>query len=444
MATKTATLNQSGGWTGTTCAKFSNTLPVFATVGSSLSTSTLRAGEEGDGHRPLPYYALFREGNHWDEVVSSTNHAVFPPGNQHKQCEPNAGRWESNGHVAWTLPLSDPSLPEWAGEKEFLRGMSETSAKASLSKSLMNVPLLIAERRQTAALLASYGRRIAAVVSKTQRESLVRYYKYPPNRRRQAARDIANEHLAVMFGLLPLVDEAVGAAELAARKEEIILTGRGARAIDSSSLEGADHLPSGLLTATSTRFAHAFHVTEKITDRLSCRTSLTCKVTVPALVRMRQVGFNPLATAYDLVPLSFLADFVSNLGTFIRSLDPTPGLEFMWGCSTAYRRRDVKWTAHGLSGIYTPSSGSVKMSYKTTGTATATASVVEVKREVIDEIPGSSLYFANNMSVGKAVTIGALAIQRYLKPVRAALRGKQFRYRGPRPRHLPPIKYRRY
>lgn len=442
--TKTATMNRSGGWTGKACLVTDNSLPVFGTVSVPIGDFSTREGSAGDGHMPTPYVASFREDNPWVGVVYSDNHAVFPPGNMHKQCEPDAGRWVSNGGIGWTLGFVGAELPLWDGQKDFLRGMAQTSAKAALTKSLVNVPLLVKERKETAALLASYGRRIMSPVGKAQADAVRRYVAAAPKNKRRVARDIANEHLALLFGLLPLIDEAKGVAELASRDDTLVITGRGRRALDDYLLESGKHLPSGLISATSYRYAHALEWSAAIDSRRSCRTSLVAEISIPSLAALRAVGFNPLATGYDLVPLSFLTDFVSNLGTFIRSMDPKLGLEFKWGCSTFYRERKVSYAAHGLSGLATPSSGSVKLAYSSVGSGSASSRVVDVERIVFTTMPDSELYFANNMSIAKAVTVAAIAVQRYVKPVKRVLSAKRFRYRGPRPLNLPPVKYRVY
>lgn len=78
-----------------------------------------------------------------------------------------------------------------------------------------------------------------------------------------------------------------------------------------------------------------------------------------------------------------------------------------------------------------------------TGSGKAYCRALKVTRGVYVDLPVASLHLANNLTWGKALTVAALAVQRYVKPVRALIKLKPFRYKGKRPSPiLPPINYR--
>lgn len=324
-----------------------------------------------------------------------------------------------------------------------LRAIAETKALANLRQSLNNVPLLFAERRETIEMVRRKGLQIGAAVRARHDADYARWAKTRLRDKRRVARDIAGEHLAFLFGFLPLIGEVEGLCEQLSEDAVAIVTGRGRMASMSAVTKSATNSVS---TSTFQNYTSIpFTYTLDDTKRYSFRTSIQVEITSAAAARLRKNGFNPIASAYDLVPLSFLSDFVSNLGTFLRALDPVFGVNFITGNSTLWREYKQTCTVSGASFVIPhkwAADDQVNARCTTTGNGKGTSRALYVRRWPLSDFPIASLHFVNNLSVSKAATIASLAIQRYLKPLQVALRRKEFRYKGKRPKWLPPIKYK--
>lgn len=331
------------------------------------------------------------------------------------------------------LPLTvDPVMDE------FLSGAAVTKALANARSSYNNVPLLIAERRQTLDMITKRSGQIMKGVSAAQRESLDRYIKARKRDKRRVVKDAASWHLEVLFGFLPLIGEIEGLCDQLAAQQTVFITGRGRmRNVATSDSPKVDTRRYIGINNNQNYFSIGADVQQRNTRNASSRTSLRYSVTVDEFQRLRDNGFNPLATAYDLIPLSFLTDFVSNVGMWLRAYDPMFGTEYLTG-STMVLYEDTfealvtgkaQWTSTWIA--TTSREGSVKQSGKL------------FRRVVHPDPPSPTLQWQNNLTPGKLATAAALVVQRYVKPIRALLKAREFRYRGPRPKYLPPIRYRR-
>lgn len=332
-------------------------------------------------------------------------------------------------------------LPALVDLETGLRAAAETKALANLRQSINNVPLVFMERQETIDMVKRKGLQLVAMTKARQDADVARWLRTRKRDQRRLARDIAGEHLAFLFGLLPLVGEIEGLVQQLSDEAVAYVTGRGRMAKYDEVVTKLDSIPN---TATMIQqpFNCPYTGTRTASSLYSYRTSIRVSITSAGAKRMRDNGFNPIATAYDLVPLSFLFDFVSNLGTFLRAYDPLFGVSFITGSSTLWRESKEKVKIEGAT-VGVPWGSPVGSSYLTsvaTGSAEGTSRALYMRRYVLTDFPSAELMWVNNMSLSKAATIASLAIQRYLKPLKYALKQKEFRYRGKRPRWLPPIR----
>jgi hypothetical protein len=358
---------------------------------------------------------------------------------------------EAGSHLSYTANIgyfvrnsaSVPVPTPPAGLQASLKKQADTKACADLRRSLFNTPLIVMERKETVDMLRRKGLQIAAAVKFRQTTDVERWLKTRSADKRRVARDIAGEHLALLFGFLPLISEIEGICGALAGDTPFKITGRGR----ASDVTNTSTNRSNLSNQPSAGHGIAYYVAfNESMVRFSHRTSVSATVTLSGAQYARDAGFNPLATFYDLVPLSFLSDFVSNLGTFIRALDPLVGVEFLTGNSTAWTERRDTLNVVGISQRIdrTPTAGG-NPQYTVNvakGQGTGFTRRLRVERSVLTAYPDPSLMWVNNLSLTKVGTIASLAIQRYLKPVQRLFAVKTFRYKGPRPKYLPPIKYR--
>lgn len=131
--------------------------------------------------------------------------------------------------------------------------------------------------------------------------------------------------LSIQYGIRPLIQDVIGAAELYAQKScfEVINTceGKGVFRVSGSKAMISDY------TSNST--------TTNVVDIDNCYTvkygvTFTGGTEVPHT--LVQLGFsNPLLLAWELLPWSFVIDWFMPFGNYLSSLDATLGLKFETG-----------------------------------------------------------------------------------------------------------------
>lgn len=323
---------------------------------------------------------------------------------------------------------------------EDMVAIATTKALANARRSFNNLPLLIAERRQTVQLIGTLLRRLNLKTLVTQRESILRYLRTAHSRRKQVARDIAGEHLAFLFGVLPLVQEIEGLVEQLAASKSAVITGRGRMAFDDPSFE-ASYDRAVRVSVPGVNLDVPVTIRPEKHTRHSARVSLRYAIDIEGLQGLRDNGFNPIATAYDLIPLSFLSDFVSNTGQWLRAYDPMFGATFVTGSiSTWFEWRE----GYELAGSSIGSPANWFRNWtESVGSCHVYRSGKRMVRTVLSSEPDPSWRMVNTVTLAKAVTGVSLAVQRFVKPTKAAIKQRPFRYKGPRPKYLPKVRYRK-
>ena len=134
--------------------------------------------------------------------------------------------------------------------------------------------------------------------------------------------------------------------------------------------------------------------------RHSARTSLRYRIDVAATQQLRNNGFNPIATAYDLTPLSFILDFCSNTGQWLRSYDPMFGATFETGSTTTWFENHSRQVLKGASTTVPGTSVRVE----TTGGVTYSQRGMSMVRTVHLVPPEPVWHLTNNLSLAKAAT----------------------------------------
>lgn len=417
------------------CVSYSGITANAATVTRTFEESESRTHTRGDHVRALPFTGQYIEQS---PVAGSIDTTYLAYSSGDPLCGPEAGttyRHTSDIGAFVVQPMA--SVPVFNSTHQYLADSADTKALADVNRSYYSAGVILAERLRTIDYITGKSKQLAALLRARTKKDLTRYLQSRKTDRKRIAKDLAGEHLGFVFGLLPLINEIKGMADLLASSETLIITGRGRHALLEETTNGSQVLRHG---ASSTYWPCCINVSHLTTVKRSVRTSVSMKVDVVAFQKMRDHGFNPIATFYDLVPLSFLSDFISNTGTFLRSYDPTIGLSFLTGSRTHWAEQRItsvytgaKWTyaADGVTNI------------RSAGAGEGFSRALSIKRVPLLQPPQPVLMFQNNLSLAKAATIASLAIQRAIKPVRAIKALRDFRYRGPRPKYLPPIKYKK-
>lgn len=331
-------------------------------------------------------------------------------------------------------------------ELDFLRGMADTRALASLNRSLVNLPMLFAERAATLRMVAGKVGGIADAARDIQQRDLSRWRKAAKRDKRRVARDIANEHLEIIFGWFPLIGEIEGALEYIAEERFEHVKGRGAHSLKKSvqSIDSATPISGWNPYTGSTRvMADAIQVGTRI-ETVGLRTNLRCDITSQAVGDFKKLGFEPISTFYDMVPLSFVSGWISNFDAYVRTLAPLIGVEFRTG-SRSLRRECIFDTQISVrERLQTPPKPWLSwVEARDRSTTPYVGHRVRDERSVLKELPSASLHWDLGVGLYEAAASASLVVQRKLKPLQRLLKTKEFRYRGPKPRNLPPIRYSR-
>lgn len=412
--------------------------PVVTTIAiaekpdTSKDSSSHSVLVKGNHHSDLPYSAS------WVEYkVRISGEQSVNVRNEYATKECPTGYYTYVGSVPYSrifgTPAAPPAVivPKPKGELvSMLRDAAITSALAGARRSYMNNVQNFLERKETINLVVQKVKQLSSIATVRGRADLRRYFASPKHNRKAVAKQIANEHLGFLFGVLPLVGEIEGLMDYLSKVESKILTGRGKRAeISELGTQGSTSgFEAGLFGASGS------YLTKQ---RVSVRCSLKYKVIMQNVLEAQQLGLNPIAVFYDLVPLSFLSDFLSNTGNFLRGLDPIPALEYSTGSWTLY----CQSTVEGEVVPYRPPSAAKYSMWSNSGSASYLAEGGTMSRTVLPHEPSGTWMVQNNMSLAKAITAAALAVQRYVKPLRRIVGAKPFRYQGPRPKYLPPVNY---
>lgn len=241
-----------------------------------------------------------------------------------------------------TRGISDPrfAAAETAMNTKALNKFYEKAKNQSV-----NLLQAIAERKQTAKMLLQLLERAALtmIALKKGRLALAAETLFP-----RGAKEVANDILAIQFGLKPLLSDIDGVAKELAVPESIVF--------DVTSRSRTD-LPHKVL-----------HDVIETAYALQCRTVVTSRGFVEVKYKGRyrvnivtrdfsRLGFGNLATiGWELTPWSFVVDWFIPIGNYINSLDAFSGLVPLFATKTVFSQEEIVFTRtfQGYSSCATP------------------------------------------------------------------------------------------
>lgn len=201
--------------------------------------------------------------------------------------------------------------------------------------------------------------------------------------RHAAAKTASNMWLEFQFGWLPLMNDIFTASE-AVKKAfsrdtffKVYASSKGTRSPDLFTYFRMD----GTITA-------------------GCEVGITMKVTDASKSAMSSLGLaNPLDTAWQLLPNSFVVDWFISVGDFLSALGSPLGLEFHSGYETLHTRGD--YSIQNLTTLGTNKNNIARYdTYKVKNFA--------MERRPFGALPPPGLYMKSGLNFGKAVTSMAL------------------------------------
>lgn len=321
-------------------------------------------------------------------------------------------------------------------DKRFVRNIAVTKAKNSLRRGLTSLPMLYRERQETLRTMKTKSEMIIDVVMRRHNDDLHQYRKLRSKRdKTRFARAAAAQHLEVIFGIMPLIDDLQGLAEYVMQEETTFVKGTGTHGITATE-KGRLAVKAVTDYSRSPPLGGGYSVQSRYSVRCALRADITSSIGADAA----QLGFSPLYTLYDAVPLSFVLSWFSNFGQWIGSLDPLVGAEFRTGSVSTRKSVSSDLTLVGTfqreGGAYDP------RIYDASGIVHHSESFVDDVRTVLTSEPESEFELYNNLSFYSVTAALSLVIQRKLKLPKRVLKSSPFKYKGKKTvRNLPPIKW---
>lgn len=220
-----------------------------------------------------------------------------------------------------------------------LMNQVNNQVRMKLKDQKVNLPLIIAESRKTANMFASVASSVAKAIIQAKRNpaSLLRYARAPIDNRRGILDAITTAQLTTQYGIKPLLMDLDGSiralAELSYKPTLITVSSKSSN------------------TATSRNVTRPWD--SKTTRDCTYLATFSYKVWIEAIVdpgfsqRAGQFGMvNPLEVAWELVPYSFVVDWLLPIGDTLQQLDATYGLGFSRGYSTSKSVDEFKYASY--------------------------------------------------------------------------------------------------
>lgn len=225
-----------------------------------------------------------------------------------------------------------------------------------------NLSIAIAELGSTVSMISSFARRIAKAIILTRKGHLINAYRtlVPTASHKDAHRHIVrhrkfsrmsesrssrevweNDWLMMQYGVLPLLKDAQGLAEMAAQRflDRPKIFPVTASAVLLDDLSATYGLQAELLRGHETGYTGYFvtsngksvNFTGNTYFSVKSKAKLVVQVTSSTLVDLNQMLGNLPELAYELVPFSFVADWFINIGEYLRLSTALSGLTVLDG-----------------------------------------------------------------------------------------------------------------
>lgn len=247
--------------------------------------------------------------------------------------------WDTNT-FKWGF-VTDPTS-DWLSQ---LKDKATRNLLQNLRDSSFNAAQAVAERKQTADLIANTAKKVAGALRNLRKGNFgkaARDLGVVPKKRAgrrfnsqyatDQAKAIGNAWLELQYGWKPLLSDVYGSMETLAKANNprgnpntiyAKATGRASRS--EAKTNRIERKPNSGWTGTD------ITVQEGNFDVI-VKTGVTYSVSSPVLASLKKVGItNPALLAWELLPYSFVVDWFLPIGNYLESLDATNGLSFYDG-----------------------------------------------------------------------------------------------------------------
>lgn len=380
-----------------TCTWVTTTSSGVISNSISLTRDDVRKSVKHDGWRPpLPYYMELREGG----IASGTIvwQGLFGTGDNAL----GGSRLTRDGGM-YQISVDSDFSPVTANEDARLKAR----ALSSLKNQQIDLAMAFASRRSTAELLASSAARLAKAFKQTRQRNFAGAARTlgVRNSVRPGTKSASSGWLQLQFGWAPLMSDIYGAYnELTGNYPKdgelcvVRSSTRSASAIDSTFLWG----PWG---SAYTRAK----IKRRVIATRDIKVSYWYKLNAEALHAASRNGLtDPAVVAWDVLPFSFVVDWLLPVGQYLRNLTADVGFIYLGGSRTYFERREVVDTTVGVDVPDDPYRKNCTGVAKIKGSARG----VMMQRIVVSN-PGSEMYLKNPFSTFTVVTSLSLLLQTF-------------------------------
>jgi hypothetical protein len=193
--------------------------------------------------------------------------------------------------------------------------------RARIKDQNLNMAQSVAEYRQTCAMFSDAASSIYRAFRSLRSGSALRdIARYVQSGNRDVPGDIANQWLRIQYGARPLMSDIYGAADELTKS---LSDGyyRHLRTSSTERYEGATRLNCQLDNVVLFPYTRHTQKTVKKTVRARYR------ITAAGLKQLSQIGVtNPALLIWELIPYSFVFDWMIPVGTYLASLDALAGV----------------------------------------------------------------------------------------------------------------------
>lgn len=157
---------------------------------------------------------------------------------------------------------------------------------------------------------------------------------------RKIPNHITSRWLELQYGWLPIMSDISSLLEAAKSKAKF---GLGMRLSAVRNVQYDEPLPIQSPLSPGALMLIKGRITS------GCKVRLDAKVTNLVAAQLDSIGLtNPALLMWELIPFSFVVDWILPVGNFLQALSATIGVEFLGGSSTSYTKTnvDIIWTQY--------------------------------------------------------------------------------------------------
>ena len=248
----------------------------------------------------------------WEYMSGETRKDLFYP---YVEVQRGVANRKEGGPLVGGANLHNVGYPRW--EQNSINQV-RTQALNSIADGKAEIGTALAEARQTLSMVGESTLQLASSIRAAKRGQWAKIPKILGMRRRDIKNGMypANKYLEYKFGWLPLMSDIKGLIELLEKQVLPALIVSGRSQVEDSTEQNST--------------GGGYHVTGTATRQHGCK--LYGKVTDDTIRRANMAGvLNPLNIAWELVPFSFVIDWMVPVGNVLAGLTATQGLDFVGG-----------------------------------------------------------------------------------------------------------------